>query len=673
MAKAFYEILGVQDGATHEEIKRAYRLKAKALHPDVNKTRDTTREFQELQEAYSVLGSPERRKLYDEGNEEAARSPETKATEADFDPFPCTSCEQISAQPRFISFYWVTSFIIFTYRRECSGIYCPSCAAKRLFWSSLITGAIGWIGFPWGPAYFINALVYNIIGGKKDAEANALVLTKQALYFHNSGMPDVAAAIAAEALPYAQKSSKTSSGAACLNALGFFAGRKVVMNSKWKGLSKPRLAALIGFAIPICTWYFLITINQEKSLIHELDRSATTINRQCPRMIDQITRIDSAMSGPGSQLTYNYTVTTITSSEVDVGKLHEDLYATLVSSIRNDTSMMRLANKGVIFHYNYFGKDGAILTKITLDNENFSQKPIRLSTKANSSVNAQGTAQTINIVQSEEMAKVPKNDVQMKHKVYNPGNSFPGKEELTASAVQIEQVEQYNKTLRNEAERGDAKAQFRLGNTYFTGEGVLKDEVEAINWWRKAAEQGYAEAQFWLGGAYDKGVGVLMDKVEALKWYRQSADQGYAFAQLMIGASYASGEGVLKDEVEAVKWYRKAAEQGYAMAQCDLADCYYDGKGIAKDDTEAVKWYRKAAEQGYASAQNNLGYHYANGKGVQYDAASAYMWYLLAAAQGLEVAKETVSKIAPHLTPAQRSEGERKAREFKPRHNSQTN
>jgi hypothetical protein len=265
MAKIFYEKLGVQENATHEEIKRAYRLKAKALHPDVNKTRDTTREFQELQEAYSVLGSPERRKLYDEGNEVAAKSPETKATEADFDPFPCTSCQQISAQPRFISFYWVTSFIFFTYHRQCSGVYCPSCAAKRLFWSSLITGAIGWIGFPWGPAYFINALVYNIIGGKKDAEANALVLTKQALYFHNSGMPDVAAAIAAEALPYAQKSSKTSSGAACLNALGFFAGRKVVMNSKWNGISKPRMAALLGFLIPICAWCFFFTAKSTSS------------------------------------------------------------------------------------------------------------------------------------------------------------------------------------------------------------------------------------------------------------------------------------------------------------------------------------------------------------------------------------------------------------------------
>jgi len=638
MAKLFYETLGVQNDATHEEIKRAYRLKAKALHPDVNKTRDTTREFQELQEVYSVLGSPERRKLYDEGNEDAARSPETKATEADFDPFPCTSCEQISAQPRFISFYWVTSFIIFTYRRECSGIYCPSCATKKLFWSSLITGAVGWIAFPWGIIWSIKALFYNIIGGSQTAEINALILTKQALYFHNSGMPDVAAATAADALPYAQRSSKTPTGAACLKALGFFAGRKVVMNSKWKGLSKPRLAALIGFAIPICAWYFFITMNQAESLIREMDRSAATINRQCPRMIDQMTRMDRVISGPGLQFTYNYTATTLTSSDVDVSKIREALYSSLVTNIRKETEMMKLAEKGVVFHYNWFGKDGIIISRLTFTKEDLVNLSVKLPTNASPSTNVIAAPSAVNVTQVEKQTH-----------------------------MSSEQPERNIPALRAKAEQGDAKAQTEIGGAYLTGEGVLKDEVEAVKWWRKAAEQGFAEAQFWLGGAYDNGKGVVVDKVEALKWYRQSAEQGYAFAQLMIGASYASGEGVLKDEVEAVKWYRKAAEQGYAMAQCDLADCYYDGKGIAKDDAEAAKWYRQSAEQGNASAQNNLGYLYANGQGVQYNAASAYMWYLLAAAQGLEVAKETVSKLAPHLTPAQRSEGERKAREFKSR------
>jgi uncharacterized protein len=40
---------------------------------------------------------------------------------------------------------------------------------------------------------------------------------------------------------------------------------------------------------------------------------------------------------------------------------------------------------------------------------------------------------------------------------------------------------------------------------YATGEGVPKDDAEAVKWFRKAAEQGHAKAQFNLGAMYDNG------------------------------------------------------------------------------------------------------------------------------------------------------------------------
>lgn len=48
--------------------------------------------------------------------------------------------------------------------------------------------------------------------------------------------------------------------------------------------------------------------------------------------------------------------------------------------------------------------------------------------------------------------------------------------------------------LRTKAEQGDKDAQFN-GVMYAKGEGVSKDYVEAVRWYRKAAEQGQAEAQ----------------------------------------------------------------------------------------------------------------------------------------------------------------------------------
>ena len=144
------------------------------------------------------------------------------------------------------------------------------------------------------------------------------------------------------------------------------------------------------------------------------------------------------------------------------------------------------------------------------------------------------------------------------------------------------------------AERGDPVAQFNLGVCYHNGEGVAKDQVQAVKWFRKAADQGRASAQFNLAVCYHNGEGVAKDQVEAVKWIRKAADQGYAEAQDKLGVCYNRGEGVAKDQVEAVKWIRKAADQGLASAQGNLGFCYRNGEGVAKDQVEAYAYYNLA-------------------------------------------------------------------------------
>lgn len=61
----YYRVLGLSSNATDACIRKAFRCRAKRLHPDVNSSLQAKHDFQEVNEAYQVLINAEKRRLYD--------------------------------------------------------------------------------------------------------------------------------------------------------------------------------------------------------------------------------------------------------------------------------------------------------------------------------------------------------------------------------------------------------------------------------------------------------------------------------------------------------------------------------------------------------------------------------------------------------------------------------
>jgi TPR repeat protein len=107
----------------------------------------------------------------------------------------------------------------------------------------------------------------------------------------------------------------------------------------------------------------------------------------------------------------------------------------------------------------------------------------------------------------------------------------------------------------------------KLGLMYKDGQGVAKDEVEAVRLFRSTAEKGYAPAEDNLAGMYVQGLGgVPKDEIEAVRLFKSAAEKGYASAQFNLGTMCQSGRGVERNKSDAMYWYRLAAEQGNAGA-----------------------------------------------------------------------------------------------------------
>lgn len=117
--------------------------------------------------------------------------------------------------------------------------------------------------------------------------------------------------------------------------------------------------------------------------------------------------------------------------------------------------------------------------------------------------------------------------------------------------------------LKAAVARGNPRAEAWYGELLLRGDGVPRNDREAVALLEKAARAGHSGAAFRLGMLLSHGQnGVATDPARALAYFRAAAAGGEAEAFFNIGAAYASARGVKRNYAEALAWLTVARQRG---------------------------------------------------------------------------------------------------------------
>ncbi|UJP65517.1 hypothetical protein [Mongoliitalea daihaiensis] len=129
---------------------------------------------------------------------------------------------------------------------------------------------------------------------------------------------------------------------------------------------KPRVITIAAYAVAFAISFFLVQyfFFQESSGDNYLQQAATEVNKSCPMMVDQETRLDGAEALPGNVFQYNYTLINMVAEGVNIEGIKEILEPQITRQVVKNEQLQVFRDKEVTMAYRYHDKTGAFLFDI---------------------------------------------------------------------------------------------------------------------------------------------------------------------------------------------------------------------------------------------------------------------------------------------------------------------
>jgi TPR repeat protein len=201
---------------------------------------------------------------------------------------------------------------------------------------------------------------------------------------------------------------------------------------------------------------------------------------------------------------------------------------------------------------------------------------------------------------------------------------------------------------------------FQKGMNAITGATTSRNDLAAVDYFRRSADLGYAPAQVVMGYFYDTGSIVVAEPGQAVAWYKKASAQDDRLGDWLLGRVYYLGTGFPRDLDQAAKACEKAAGQEDPFGQHILGLIKLERNEYAK----AADWFRKAALQGLPQSQQQLGLLLKQGQGVNTDRFEAYVWLLVSFDAGNQSVANDLQELEGQLGSTQLEQAKTKAREL---------
>ncbi len=134
----------------------------------------------------------------------------------------------------------------------------------------------------------------------------------------------------------------------------------------------------IGAIIGIIVGASLIILIQQfvfkaPSFDKAMMQAASELNKGCPMIVDQQTRLDNAIVLPGKIFQYNYTLINISKDSIDIQTFTDYMKPLILNNIKTKPDLKAFRDNKVTMAYNYMDKNGVFITKISIKADQYNE------------------------------------------------------------------------------------------------------------------------------------------------------------------------------------------------------------------------------------------------------------------------------------------------------------